>query len=103
MEAGNRVKDQVVTDCLNRPIEVGSKIWLVGDDPTTATGEVTKITDHDADYDDNLQRGVLYCPKITVKYINGQTEEWNTYDINRSEWRDWGTPEFMSDDLEVID
>lgn len=101
--------DFVVRDFNGGLIEVGTQV-LAGDPKTDDdiliyTGKVTKITDPDVDYDDELQRAVMYPPKITVFFGDGTDDEFTTHDNTSTRWADYPdgprTYIFICDDLEV--
>jgi len=90
--------EQTVVDFKGTAIVVGSHVkW--GEEPIPAV--VYEITDMDADYDDELQRGVMYPPKVKVRFEDGMTEEITTY-YSGIPSPDDGDLHFTCDDLEVI-
>lgn len=88
-------EEQKVTDWNGVEIKVGTHVRF-GDNHL---GKVTKITDADADYDDELERAVEYPPRITVQFDDGEGDEIVT--TYRDHWTDrWLT--FQTDDLTVV-
>ena len=66
-------------------------------------GKIESISDPDADYDDDLQRGVTYPPKITVLFTDGIRENYNTSIANysRGPFEDWDEIEWETDEVEA--
>ncbi len=102
-------KDWRVIDHKGDEIVVGSRV-MFGDpaegEQDSYTGIVTDITEPDADYDDELQRGVQYPPKVTLRYGDGDEEVVTSYDVTRITWGDYPDgpimQTFQADDLEVV-
>jgi hypothetical protein len=91
--------DQTVVDFKGTEVVVGSKVkW--GADDILAT--VYEITDMDADYDDELQRGVMYPPKIKLRFDDDGTEEVGGTFYSGIPSPDDQDLHFTCDDLEVI-
>jgi hypothetical protein len=67
--------DQIVMDGNSQRISVGTVIETL-DDHVRAT--VYEITDVDSDYDDELERPVMYPPKVKFQYNNGEKHEAST-------------------------
>jgi hypothetical protein len=82
-------------------ITVGSRVLYADNDPATPA-TVIAISEPDGDYDDELQRGVEYPPKITLLFENDTEYDVVTY--NATEIRGPYWPEEMiycTDDLKV--
>lgn len=65
-------------------IEVGTEV-VFGMDPGQR-GVVTAISEPDADYDDELGRGVMYPPKVTVRFPDGTEDMSSSHDITPIGW-----------------
>lgn len=61
-------------------IEPKMRVMIYGGNirDTNDVGTVTEISDSDADYDDDLERGVTYPPKVFVTFDNGSKDEFPT-------------------------
>lgn len=70
-----------IVDCNGDEVVVGATV-LWGDDPGDVC-VVVKITEADADYDDDLGRGVLYPPKVTVRFPDGTVDGTTCYDVTQ--------------------
>jgi hypothetical protein len=95
-----------IVDWKQKPLQVGTRVIFGGPSTTEEiarhTGVVTKITEPDADYDDNAGCGVLYSPKVTVRFDGGDIDEASTYDITRATGPDYPDEyTWQADDLEV--
>lgn len=80
------MSDFTLTDYDERPITIGTRVaaWsnLIDDGICpNVLGTVTDLGEWDADYCDELQRGVEYPPRITVQWDDGTTDKFVT-----SEW-----------------
>lgn len=116
------MEDFRVLDIDDRVITVGCKV----DYDDGRVGIVTHISEPDADYDDNLQRGVMYAPVVVVgftveeclrlytldfyqveKYMpHAQYERIESFDVTKLTWADYPDgPQvynFQVDDLKVL-
>jgi hypothetical protein len=95
--------DQRIIDYAKRPILVGTRIIFGGF--TDQRGVVTKITEYDVDYDDDLGRGRIFEPKVYVRLDDG-SEEWSrTINVTNITWGSYpdGPDEYVfeANDLEV--
>lgn len=92
---------QAIQDPHGRPVEVGTRVIFGTDQP----GVVTAISDVDGDFDDELGRGVMINPRVTVALDAGGTDESTTSDTTKVTWNDYPDgPEtyvFEADDLVV--
>lgn len=68
----------IVRDDAGEPIEVGARV-VYGFNAPGHRARVVAISEPDADYDDALGRGVLYPPKITLRFPDGEETEVSTY------------------------
>lgn len=76
-----------VVDCDGRALAVGDKIRVEGE---AAVATVLAISEPDADYDDELQRGVLYPPKISAAYGRCEPFVIRTYETGHGiSWADY--------------
>lgn len=91
---------EIVRDCDGTALGVGDRVIFGVDEPV---GIIEQITESDADYDDELGRGVMITPRVTVRFPDGQHEIAQTHCTNRFTWADYpdgpDTYEFMADDL----
>jgi hypothetical protein len=93
--------DYRVLDALGNVVSVGSRV-LYADE---SLGTVLAISDPDADYDDELGRGVFYPPKVTVRLDDGEQDAVSTYRSTQITWADYpdgpAIEDFTCDDIEV--
>lgn len=76
-----------VVDCDGRMVSVGDTIRVLGE---ARVARVVEITEPDSDYDDELQRGVMYPPKIVAAYDGaGAAVELRTHDVTPVSWADY--------------
>src|SRR4051812_23489891 len=92
-------KYQTVLDGQEEELTVGDRVTVYGGEDTTA--KITKITDFDVDYDDEIMRPAMSCPIITVEYDDGTTEEWKSW-LNVGDKHLGDPPTFICDDLEKV-
>jgi hypothetical protein len=104
-----------VQDCNGRKLKVGDKV-LYGDpnpnDVLSHTATITKITEPDGDYDDNLERAVEICPYVHIifdadTYEAADKEICYTYNNTPVSWNDYpdGPSHYIyeAEDLEWVD
>jgi len=89
-------------DWKEQPVKVGSRVKFGDDD--SQIGTVTKITDRDADVDDDTGRGYIVPPKLFIKFDDGSEEYcsgWNS--TPAPDWYD-EEPEYVweFEDIEVL-
>lgn len=89
-----------VIDPYEKEVVLGSRV-MYGVVAEENVGEVTAISEPDADYDDELQRGVEVTPRVTVTFADGSTDLADTYNTSRFDYPG-GETIYMADDLEVI-
>lgn len=81
-----------VRDINGQKIAVGNRV-LFGDprpdERDLHTGEVTEITEPDADYDDELGRGVQITPRVVVRFPDGSEERTRTINMTEVTWADY--------------
>jgi len=89
-----------VQDANENEIRVGSRVRVFDSE---VPGTVTAISEPDADYDDELGRGVEYPPRVTVAFDEGGEDKFTTYTRVRG-WGDYMNDDipYTSDDLERI-
>ena len=98
-----------ITDWREQPIRLFDRV-LYGEplrgEFQRAVCTVVAISDPDADYDDELQRGVEYPPRVTVVFSSGERDEVSTFNVTRPTWADYpdGPDEwtYQADDLELL-
>jgi hypothetical protein len=95
-----------VQDCNGSKLSVGDRVLY---DDYTAT--ITKITEPDADYDDELGRAVENCPSVYITYDAvvpeaADKEICNTYNDTKVTWADYPNGPahsiYLCEDLELI-
>lgn len=94
-------REQKVLDGNEVELNVGDRVRFY---PTSLDGiiaEITKITDYDVDYDDEIMRPRMYPPIITVKYDDGTLEEWKTYEEQSLSYLG-NIPRFTCEELEKV-
>lgn len=92
-----------IVDCKGTTVVVGTRVLWGDETPATVVG----ITEMDADYDDELGRGVMIPPKVTVRFQDGTEDGTSTYDVTPHSWAlsypdgpdEWL---FQCDDIEVV-
>ncbi len=100
----------LVKDWRGSPLSVGAHVLYGAQDPGDGTGAnhgvITAISDPDGDYDDELGRGVLIPPRVTVRFDDGSTDTADThYDgppITWSMYPDGPPSIWTADDLELL-
>jgi hypothetical protein len=106
-----------VIDCNGVEVKVGTRVvygdcgetfcarHMSGDKECPQVGTVESISEPDADYDDDLERGVVYPPRLIVRFPDGEWEEASSHNIDRFTWS--GYPDgpavstWLADDIEV--
>ena len=98
----------IILDGNGKELRVGSKVKIPGlpeKDIPDEFGTITKITDPDADYDDDLERGVYYPPKVTVVFDSDDIEDTFGCVTPRYSWypEDITEIEHICEDVELIE
>lgn len=97
------MSDWEVRDCAGTIVNVGDKVLY---DENDRAAVVTAISEPDGDYDDELQRGVEYPPRVTVRFADdGSTWDVRSYNDTPITWADYPDGPMLStyqvDDLKV--
>ena len=101
----------IILDGNGKELKVGDRVKLEGNPKAGIPddfGVITKITEPDADYDDNVGHGVYYPPKVYVEFDDTGEGKWEdnfhcSYDLGA--W--WEDSEFAAEhvceELELVE
>jgi len=78
-----------IVDHKGDEIKVGTKVAYGVNENDSYIATVTKISDPDGDYDDELERSVEIPPFVTIEFDDGDKDIVTTTNITRVSWADY--------------